>query len=233
MVLKKLNIGLDYLFLCGCLFTLQNCSPQNEVNCPASENIGELELREESLEFAPYLGNEELTFINSDNEEVVLTSEGLLPFDNRLYAVAKCEDSSTPLGFVFDYYEGEYRNLSFRNIEEGVIVNVLLRVFFNGIATLEKPSYLFDFLTINFQKDLANTEISHVVSDREHNDDSEFQLVVEEINDGFNLLGDIKLLDRSFNEVYASAEGDLRFYYNSEFGLVAYEYDDLLFVLKE
>ncbi len=214
---------IKYIYIIASLLLVSSCTRIGE--CGADIKLGDIPLNEDSRQFIPYTGNEELTFTNNQGVEHILKSiEGRRLIDSRSITRTICNND------MFDtqkeYYKSQMEEIVFTDSNGNQIfwIRLLTRII-NDENTNENT--IFDLLSVNIGIYNSDSGIEAF--------GGELKIVTREIQNQLNTnqmdelriesryIGDTILYNRSFQNVYKAKayENSKSIYYNKSKGLIA------------
>ena len=205
--------------------------------CGSNVKLGTIHLSEVSKAFIPYNGNEELIFLNNENEEYRLKSiEGIK--NSNFTTIVKDLCTNNIFDFQYEYYDSNKVNIDFYDSDENRTISISLTVI--GLTDEETDiTSLFELLSVKIgQSFKSNPEIIpfagdlKIITNEIQNPPSQDLLNVFAINTRY--IGDTILANHYFHNVYTAKAYDHlnKIYYNKEKGLIGMGNIDEFWVLS-
>ncbi|GAB3332338.1 hypothetical protein GCM10027429_11590 [Marivirga atlantica] len=189
-------------------------------SCGPDVKVGTSKLTEQSKNFLPYSGKEQLIFINQDNEKVVFTiSEDFNETSNNIQTKNLCNESYVDK--QYEYYDGSSIKGIFTS--ESGEMSIYLRTSSGPIGD---DVYLFDYLhIITYINNEDKTPFKLITDTKDYQfSTDEFYLDVDVMH-----LGDTTLFSRPFKDVYMNIDNNSgsKSYYSTEKGLIALQDNEI------
>jgi hypothetical protein len=203
--------------------------------CGSDIKLGNIQLIEESRQFIPYVGNEELVFSNNQGIEHRLKSiEGRKLMDSRSITRTIC--SNDMFDTQHEYYKSQMEEIAFTDSNGNQIFWIRLLTFIANDENTNENT-IFDLLSVNIGIYNSDSGIEAF--------GGELKIITREIQNQLNLdqidelrinsryIGDTILYNRNFQDVYKAKayENSKHIYYNKSKGLIALGTTDEFWVL--
>lgn len=198
-------------FLCTGLLLLAGC------NCPPDEQVGNLALSTEALDFLPYTGAETLTFRAEDGSEIRFSAPRSEEINNdRLCIRTICTEAKFGSPSSCDYYAAESRRYSYFSEDNDAVLDLVLYSELYNYNTTD----FYDLCLVSLSYGEPAMEASHIIVPRFTGgfdpDDTD---IVDQMEERAN----VTLQDSTFTNVLTREEGDLAVYLQPGQGVIGFK----------
>lgn len=205
-------LGLILAYACG------------EKNCPSIE-VGSIDLDRQTIDLLPYESGENLVFYNEAGEELTFSIEVV----NEEYPICVnylCRSLDPYAQRTCEYYQAEGLRNILRLADQDLLIELV-----GAVENYEEESTLFyDFFSINMSG-LGNQVRGEYIS-FVHFDDPEFSQEQTILKDPLLSISDINLIDKNFQDVLHTAEGEDMVYFKNGLGLIGLRLGGEAWVLR-
>jgi len=195
-------------------------------SCPADQKIGTVKLDPVTLSYFPYTGQEKLIFKNRQGQTIKFYApQGLTNSKTKIAVYKRCSEFKFDGKTTYKYYEGQGKKIWFKS-DNGYAIN--LGLFTENLKPEQVAFY--DKLTVDLMKvgGIGRMELVTKVRLKNHNENDIY------LTDKAIRVGNIKLVNKTFHDVWSSKNFDGRIlYYNKIKGIVGFNDGEHLYYLDE
>lgn len=193
--------------------------------CPPDEKKGAIELLQSSLDWFPYIGNENLVFASSEGDTLLLAPlNGIEAQNEKLCYETICTEWEFDGPSTCKYYEAESRRLIFTKSDGSSSISeddFLLELLLYQKVYDDEPLGFIDVMRVNFSRNISSAIGEKVVG---QHFEEEIDLVQANLDfEELEPVASITLNNQTFTNVYTiKFEPFIQMFYHPQQGLVGF-----------
>ncbi len=195
-------------------------------NCPPDEKIGVVQFTGNTSDYLPYNGSEILLYKNSAGDTLTLRAKnGVDSSVNKLCVETICTENNFAGTSTCRYFEGDSRRIILENDSLEILVDILI---YTKVYNSQKEEFA-DLLRVSLSHGPPSNTAEVLVGQHFEGEPDPARI---NILFPFSGIDFIEFNNIIYNNVLFSNGEQLTFYYKENIGLLAFEKEDILWVLQ-